>query len=123
MCISPEEIRRIVHQELDNKLVLFMEKVDESINSRLSHMESSPQTRKEIESIKEALKKHDEDEIIHWGKIDEMLEFQKESMDAINTVKDFLAGGRILAIVTKFITSVGIVVGGIIAFKIWIIGR
>ena len=123
MCITPEEIRKIVHQELDDKLVHFMETVNESIDTRMSHMESSPQTRKEIEAIKSALAQHDSDERLHWAKIDEMLEFQKESSEAINAVKDLLAGGRVLRGVAQAMVWVGAVAAGLVGFKVWILDK
>lgn len=123
MCITPEEIRKIVHQELDDKLVHFMEKVNESIDARMTHMESSPQTRRDIEALQATLAQHDSDERVHWAKIDEMLEFQKESAEAINAVKDLLAGGRVLRGAAQVMVWVGAVAAGLIGFKVWILDK
>lgn len=123
MCITPEEIRKIVHQELDDKLVHFMEKVNEDIDSRMNNMVSSPQTRKDIEALQATLAQHASDERIHWAKIDEMLEFQKESSEAINAVKDLLAGGRVLRGAAQAMVWVGAVAAGLVGFKIWLLDK
>ncbi len=133
MCTSPEQIRGIVREELDSLMLDFMEKVNKSIDARVVHIESSPQTRAEIDNIKKALEKHDREEREHWVKIDSILEFQKstlESIDiikksaaAINAVNDLLAGGRMLQIIAKIVGWIGTIVVGIVALKVWIVTK
>lgn len=125
MCISPEQIREIVHKELDDKLdalrLTILENVEESIQLRLAHNTMSPETKTEINAISEVLSAHTKKEEEHWKKIDDILKFQKDSSEAINAVKDLLAGGRVLRGIASVLKWVGGIILAAVAIKVWII--
>jgi hypothetical protein len=119
MCTTPEQVRAIVQDELEG----FMLKVDGAINARLLHTEPSPQTKQELQALKCVLEKHDKEERENWEKLDKILSYQEHNKQALDTLQDFLAGGRMLALFAKAVTTIGIIVGGFVAFKVWIIGK
>lgn len=127
MCTSPDQIREIVREELDDRDVRLWERINthmqDSIDAKLVHMKSSPETRMEMQTLRDTLAQHDKDEREHWAKIDEMLAFQKESAEAINAVKDLLAGGRVLRSTAQLLAWIGAICAGIIGFKVWLIDK
>jgi len=124
MCITPEEVRKIVHDELDNKLVSFMERVNSNVNAcvdaKVLHIQQSPKTVEDIRTINTILAKHEILEEERKKQLDKIQEMLQANGDALQTVSDFLAGGRLVRGLAKLVTAIGIIFAGFAYFKGWI---
>jgi isopentenyl phosphate kinase len=121
MCITQDEIRKIVHEELDNKLIGFMEKVDQSINQRLAHQQPSPETISRINALNaqysaQALLLGNMDK-----KIDAILQYRDDNKDAMKAVNTILNGSTLIKWLAQLVGWTLIIIGGMTAFKTWIL--
>lgn len=123
--------------EMEQNIKDFVVEEDKKNYHALSNLihKMSPETQEKIDDLREKLNLHDQREQMYWQKIDRMetsilelktifhnhSEDMNEHIQAINTLSDLLASGRVIKSVATLVGWVLVIIGGVLALKQWII--